>query len=195
MPSFESEKLQETILDLLRSQERESQLRDENEAILAGVSAMAGANNKRQVFNSLLEVIRKFIFFENAIVLTREDEIAPIQELVSTNYLFEGSVWPVFSTFSRCINGESVALFNPEAVEEFQSLPPDYLRYCKSALVTGVKVSSGDALLIFLHSEKGQFTPKCRRVLDRLRPLVERAIIDIDYRERLQSLVTAEPKS
>ncbi|WIG82529.1 response regulator [Photobacterium damselae] len=191
MPSFESEKLQETILDLLRSQERESQLRDENEAILAGVSAMAGANNKRQVFNSLLEVIRKFIFFENAIVLTREDEIAPIQELVSTNYLFEGSVWPVFSTFSRCINGESVALFNPEAVEEFQSLPPDYLRYCKSALVTGVKVSSGDALLIFLHSEKGQFTPKCRRVLDRLRPLVERAIIDIDYRERLQSLVTA----
>ncbi|MEF1219931.1 hybrid sensor histidine kinase/response regulator, partial [Photobacterium damselae] len=70
MPSFESEKLQETILDLLRSQERESQLRDENEAILAGVSAMAGANNKRQVFNSLLEVIRKFIFFENAIVLS-----------------------------------------------------------------------------------------------------------------------------
>lgn len=154
MPSFESEKSQETILDLLRSQERESQLRDENEAILAGVSAMAGANNKRQVFNSLLEVIRKFIFFENAIILTREDEIAPIQELVSTNYLFEGSVWPVFSTFSRCINGESVALFNPEAVEEFQSLPPDYLRYCKSALVTGVKVSSGDALLIFCIQRK-----------------------------------------
>ncbi len=42
MPSFESEKLQETLLDLLRSQEREKQLRDENAAILAGMSAMAG---------------------------------------------------------------------------------------------------------------------------------------------------------
>ncbi|GAL03587.1 signal transduction histidine kinase [Photobacterium aphoticum] len=57
-------------------------------------------------------------------------------------------------------------------------------------LLTGVKVSSGDALLLFLHSEKGQFSPNCRRVLERFRPLLERAIIDIDYRERLQSLVT-----
>ncbi|MGF1689840.1 ATP-binding protein [Photobacterium kagoshimensis] len=191
MPRFESEKLQETLLDLLRSNERERQLRDENSAILAGISAMAGANNKRQVFNSLLSVLRKYIGFENAIVLTREDESSPLLELVSTCPIFQSSVWDVSNTFIRCMNGESIVLFSPSRVEEFSTRSPEQAAYCQSALLTGVKVSTGDALLIFIHSDKGQFTPQCRRVLDRFRPLLERAIIDIDYRERLQSLVAA----
>ncbi|OLQ70019.1 hybrid sensor histidine kinase/response regulator [Photobacterium proteolyticum] len=191
MPSFESEKLQETLLDLLRSQEREKQLRDENAAILAGMSAMAGANSKRQVFNGLLSVLRKYIGFEHALVLTREDENAPLQELVTTCRFFESSTWPIGNTFVRSMNGESIALFAPNQVSEFQRLPQEMLQYCQSVLLTGVKVSSGDALLLFLHSERGQFSPRCRRVLERFRPLLERAIIDIDYRERLQSLVTA----
>jgi len=191
MPSFESEKLQETLLDLLRSQEREKQLRDENAAILAGMSAMAGANSKRQVFNSLLSVLRKYIGFEHALVLTREDETTPLQELVTTCRFFESSIWPVSNTFIRCMNGESIALFAPKQVSEFKGLPHEMLHYCHSVLLTGVKVSSGDAILLFLHSDRGQFTPQCRRVLERFRPLLERAIIDIDYRERLQSLVTA----
>ncbi|MGF1684837.1 ATP-binding protein [Photobacterium minamisatsumaniensis] len=191
MPRYESEKLQETLLELLRSQEREKQLRDENTAILAGMSAMAGANNKRQVFNSLLSVLRKYIGFEHALVLTREDETSPLQELVTTCRYFESSVWSIGNTFIRSMNGESIALFDPRQVYEFQNLPEEMMHYCKSVLLTGVKVSSGDALLLFFNSDKGQFTPKCRRVLERFRPLLERAIIDIDYRERLQSLVTA----
>jgi CheY-like chemotaxis protein/nitrogen-specific signal transduction histidine kinase len=191
MLSSESEKLQETLLDLLRSQERECQLREENSAILAGISAMAGANNKRQVFNSLLSVLRKYIGFEHALALTRDDETGPLRELVTTCGVFESSSWTIDRTFVRCINGESIALFSPKDVTEFKGVSPKILAYCNSALMTGVKVSSGDAVLLFVHSEKGQFTPQCRRVLDRFRPLLERAIIDIDYRERLQSLVTA----
>ncbi|WP_064604234.1 ATP-binding protein [Photobacterium sp. J15] len=191
MPGYESEKLQETLLDLMRSQEREKQLREENAAILAGISAMAGANNKRQVFNSLLTVLHKYIGFEHALVLTREDETSPLKELVTTCQCFESSTWPINHTFIRSMNGESIALFDPDKVNEFRGLPDNMLQYCKSVLLTGVKVSSGDAVLIFLHSERGQFPPQSRRVLDRFRPLLERAIIDIDYRERLQSLVTA----
>lgn len=193
MLSSESEKLQETLLDLLRSQERECQLREENSAILAGISAMAGANNKRQVFNSLLSVLRKYIGFEHALALTRDDETGPLTELVTTCGVFESesNLWTVDRTFVRCINGESIALFSPKDVTEFKGVSPKILAYCNSALMTGVKVSSGDAILLFVHSKKGQFTPQCRRVLDRFRPLLERAIIDIDYRERLQSLVTA----
>jgi len=191
MQNSESEKLQETLLDLLRSQERECQLREENSAILAGISAMAGANNKRQVFNSLLSVLRKYIGFEHALALTRDDETGPLRELVTTCSAFESSSWTIDRTFVRCINGESIALFSPKDVTEFKEVSPQILEYCNSALMTGVKVSSGDAVLLFVHSKKGQFTPQCRRVLDRFRPLLERAIIDIDYRERLQSLVTA----
>ncbi len=190
MASYESEKLQETLLDLLRSKEREQQLQAENNAILAGISAMAGATNKRQVFNGLLAVLRKYIGFEHALVLTRDDETTVLEELVTTCSDFENSVWPVHHTFNRCLNGESIALFSPSSVFEFQFLDESLLTHCQSALLTGVKVSSGDALLLFFHSGHGQFTPRCRRVLNRFRPLLERAIIDIDYRERLQSLVT-----
>lgn len=191
MPSYESEKLQETLLDLMRSREREKQLRDENTAILSGIAAMAGANNKRQVFNSLLSVLRKYIGFEHALVLTREDETTPLQELVTTCRFFESSIWPVGDTFTRSMNGASIALFAPRQVYEFKDLPDEMLYFCQSVLLIGVKVSSGDALLMFFHSQKGQFSPDCQRVLERFRPLLERAIIDIDYRERLQSLVTA----
>ncbi|MGF1724903.1 ATP-binding protein [Photobacterium nomapromontoriensis] len=182
--SFSSEKLQETLLDLMRTREREKQLNDEN-------TAMAGSNTKRQVFNSLLSILRKYISFEHALVLTRDDETAPLRTLVTTCRFFESSIWPVGTTFIRSINGESIALFDPRQVYEFKQLSDEIMYYCHSALVTGVKACSGDALLLFLHSDKGQFTPNCRRVLERFRPLLEHAIIDIDYRERLQSIVTA----
>ncbi len=191
MIGFDSEKLQETLLDLQRSQERENQLRIENAAILEGVSAMAGANNKRQVFNSLLEVLRKFIAFDNAIVLTRDDEASDLKVLMSTVMVLDFSHWQVGSTFSRCINGECIALYSPKDIEEFKNKSTDLLNICHSSLITGVKISSGDAMIILMSSEKGHFTSSCRRVLNRFRPLLERAIIDIDYRERLQSLVTA----
>lgn len=190
MTGKETETLQETLLALLRSQEREKQLRDEYSAILAGMSAMAGANNKRQVFNSLLAVLRKYIGFEHALVLTREDESSQLEELVTTCVHFEGCNWEVNQTFIRAINGESIALFDPAQVSEFKRLSKDKLALCRSVLMTGVKVSSGDALLLFIHSEPGQFGSACKRVLARFRPLLERAIIDIDYRERLQTLVT-----
>ncbi|MDO6705338.1 ATP-binding protein [Photobacterium sp. 1_MG-2023] len=190
MTGRETETLQETLLALLRSQEREKQLRDEYSAILAGMSAMAGANNKRQVFNSLLAVLRKYIGFEHALVLTREDETSQLEELVTTCVHFEGCQWEVSQTFIRAMNGESIALFDPARVAEFRKLPDDRIQLCRSVLMTGVKVSSGDALLLFIHSKPGQFGASCKRVLSRFRPLLERAIIDIDYRERLQTLVT-----
>ncbi|MCD9505475.1 hybrid sensor histidine kinase/response regulator [Photobacterium phosphoreum] len=191
MIGFDSEKLQETLLDLQRSQEREYQLRIENAAILEGVSAMAGANNKRQVFNSLLAVLHKFIAFDNAIVLTRDDEASDLHVLMSTVTTLDFSLWKVDSTFNRCINGECIALYSPKDIEEFKNKSTELLKICNSSLITGVKISSGDAMIILMSTEKGHFTSSCRRVLNRFRPLLERAIIDIDYRERLQSLVTA----
>lgn len=191
MISSESEKLQETVIDLLRSQERESQLQDENEAILEGISAMAGANDKRQVFNSLLEVLRKFIGFDQALVLTREDEQEMLDVLVSTDNRFGTNSWLMESTFRRAINGECIALYSPKDIIEFSTQSIEALNDYSSALLTGVKVSSSDAVMILMSHDKSQFTPRCRRVLNRFRPLLARAIIDIDYRERLQSLVAA----
>ncbi len=190
MVNSETEKLQETLLDLMRCQEKEKQTNAENTAILSGLSAMAGANNKRQVFNALLTVLRQYICFDCALVLTRDDNTAVLQELVTTHSDFESSIWPVNQTFSRALKGECISLFAPNFVFEFKFLPPHLKKQCQSALLTGVNVSSGDALLLFLHRDKNKFTAQCQNVLRRFHPLLERAIIDIDYRERLQSLVT-----
>lgn len=135
MIGFDSEKLQETLLDLQRSQEREYQLRIENAAILEGVSAMAGANNKRQVFNSLLAVLHKFIAFDNAIVLTRDDEASDLHVLMSTVTTLDFSLWKVDSTFNRCINGECIALYSPKDIEEFKNKSTELLKICNSSLI------------------------------------------------------------
>ena len=190
MVNSETEKLQETLLDLLRCQEKEKQTNAENTAILSGLSAMAGANNKKQVFNALLAVLRQYISFEYALVLTREDNTSVLEELVTTHSDFESTVWPVHQTFSRALKGECISLFAPNFVFEFQFLEDHLKKHCQSALLTGVNASSGGALLLFLHHDKNQFTAQCQNVLRRFHPLLERAIMDIDYRERLQSLVT-----
>ncbi|WP_087023739.1 PAS domain-containing sensor histidine kinase [Thaumasiovibrio subtropicus] len=188
---FDSEKLQETLIELHRCQQREQQLKEENTAILAGIAAMAGASNKIQIFNSLLEVIRRYIDFESALVLSRESGFQNFKELVGTQSHFSHCQWQADQVFMRAINGESIALFDPLRTNEFSRLPPQLHGYVRSALLTGVKVSSGDAILVFTHSKPNAFTSRCRQVIDRFRPLLERTIIDIDYRERLQALVSA----
>ncbi len=188
---FDSEKLQETLVELHRCQQREQQLKEENTAILAGIAAMAGASNKIQIFNSLLEVISRYIDFESAIVLSRESGFQNFKELVSTQSHLCHCEWQAGTVFMRAINGESIALFDPLKTPEFSRLPESFHPYLSSVLLTGVKVSSGDAILLFTHSKRNIFTSRCRRVIDRFRPLLERTIIDIDYRERLQALVSA----
>ncbi|WP_369686168.1 hypothetical protein [Photobacterium kishitanii] len=118
---------------------------------------MAGANNKRQVFNSLLEVLRKFIAFDNAIVLTRDDEASDLHVLMSTVTTLDFSHWQVGSTFNRCINGECIALYSPKDIEEFKNKSTDLLDICNSSLITGVKISSGDAMIILMSTEKRTF--------------------------------------
>ncbi|WP_413113523.1 ATP-binding protein [Thaumasiovibrio sp. DFM-14] len=188
---FNSEKLQETLVELHRSQQREKRLKDENTAILAGIAAMAEANDKLQVFNSLLEVIGRYVNFETALVLSRESGFQTFSELVSTNAVFSDIEWRAGELFDRATNGASIALYNPALTSEFSVLPAHLQSYVSSALLTGVTVSSGDAVLIFAHSKPNAFTAGCRKVIERFRPLLERTIIDIDYRERLQALVTA----
>nr|WP_086940098.1 PAS domain-containing sensor histidine kinase [Thaumasiovibrio occultus] len=188
---FDSEKLQETLIELHRSQQRERKLKEENTAILEGIAAMAGANTKLEIFDSLLEVIRHYVQFETAIVLSRESGYQSFKELVATQSTFSDCYWQDAGIFKRALAGESIALFDPLKVAEFNQLPSNYHRFFRSALLTGVKVSSGDAILVFTHSLPNAFTGRCRQVIDRFRPLLERTIIDIDYRERLQSLVAA----
>ncbi|EOD80654.1 Signal transduction histidine kinase [Grimontia indica] len=188
-----SEKLQETLFELNRVEEREQKFKEENRAILSAISAMSGASNKIEVFNTLLKVIERYVSFDNAVVLTRNKETEDKYScLVSTSPHVENFIWEDGGTFSRCVNGQTVVLYAPERVKEFSLLQGDDFDSCRSALITGMTVNASESILILFASEKGRFQTKSQQVIERFRPLIERTIIDIDYRERLQCLVSVK---
>ncbi len=58
-----------------------------------------------------------------------------------------------------------------------------------SALITGIQAQISDSVLILLGQNKGQFSLEAKETLSRFRPLLERAISDIEHKEELQKLV------
>ncbi|CZF78881.1 Sensory/regulatory protein RpfC [Grimontia celer] len=188
-----SEKLQETLFELNRVEEREQKFKEENRAILSAISAMSGASNKIEVFNTLLKVIERYVSFDNALVLTRNKETEDSYScLVSTSHNVENFLWKDGGTFSRCVNGQTVVLYAPDRVKEFSLLHNEDFDSCRSAIITGMTVNASESILILFASEKGRFDTKAQQVIERFRPLIERTIIDIDYRERLQCLVSVK---
>lgn len=186
-----SEKLQETLFELNRVEEREKKFKEENHAILSAISAMSGAKDKVEVFNTLLKVIEKYITFKNAVVLTRNINTEnTFTCLVSTTVELESYAWQGKETFFRCVNGETVVLYSPERVSEFAQLGSINPSFFNATLVTGLTVNANESILILFSMENNCFNTKAKQIIERFRPLIERTIIDIDYRERLQCLVS-----
>ncbi|MEZ8080694.1 PAS domain-containing hybrid sensor histidine kinase/response regulator [Enterovibrio norvegicus] len=193
MTNAVSEKLQETLFELNRVEEREQKFKEENRAILSAISAMSGASNKIEVFNTLLKVIERYVSFDDALVLIRnKDTEEKFSCLVSTSQQVEDLQWKDGKTFSRCVNGQTVILYAPERVSEFSLLNNIDFKSCHSALITGMTVNASESILMLFSASKGGFDTKAQQVIERFRPLIERTIIDIDYRERLQCLVSVK---
>lgn len=56
-------------------------------------------------------------------------------------------------------------------------------------MITGIQAQISDSVLILLGQNKGQFSLEAKETLSRFRPLLERAISDIEHKEELQKLV------
>lgn len=188
-----SEKLQETLFELNRVEEREKKFKEENHAILSAISAMSGASDKVELFNTLLKVIERYIVFENAVVLTRnKDTEDTFTCLVSTTQELETYHWHGKETFFRCVNGQTVVLYAPERVSEFALLGNINPCFSNAALITGLTVNANESILILFSNKDKCFNSKAKQIIERFRPLIERTIMDIDYRERLQCLVAVK---
>ncbi|RXJ74339.1 hybrid sensor histidine kinase/response regulator [Veronia nyctiphanis] len=195
MTDLVSEQLQETLFELNRVEEREQRLYEENQAILSAISAMSGASNKAEIFDTLLDVIERYIDFDQAVVLSRtqfSDE--KFTCLVSTTEHLQKIDWRNGATIKRCIDGHTTVLFAPERTPEFADLCASKELTCRSAVITGLTVNGSESLLILISHNKGRFDVKAKEVLNRFRPLIVRTIIDIDYREKLKSLVTLKTR-
>ncbi|AVH33077.1 ATP-binding protein [Vibrio fluvialis] len=183
------EQLNEALVELERSKEREQRLAEENRVILAALSALSHADNKYQIFEELKKVLSRYIRFDDFIVISKEKESRIFSTYLASNLAFQGKNWFNGDKFQRVLDGECIILFEPSKLEEFRNLNHFLKDQINSALVTGIRAQTSDSVLLLLGTRKGQFSLETKSTLSRFRPLLERAINDIEHKEALQKLV------
>lgn len=67
-----SEQLNETLLELRQTKEREARLTEENQVIFATLSALSQSQNKYQIFDELKKALSRYIRFDDFVVLSKE---------------------------------------------------------------------------------------------------------------------------
>ncbi|UPQ86781.1 ATP-binding protein [Vibrio sinaloensis] len=188
------EQLNEALIELKQSQAREARLLAENRAILEAISSITSATNKQQIFTELQKVLSLHIDFSEFIVLSKSREQQQYTTVLSSDASFKKTNWGNGDKFSRALDGECITLFAPASVEEFSTLNSQHAKQLNSALITGVKTAASDSLLLLTGNRAGQFSLESSDTLSRFRPLLERALIDIEHKEQLQRLVEIRTK-
>ncbi|EHS4948514.1 ATP-binding protein [Vibrio cholerae] len=189
MDSEYTEKVNELTLELQRSIERGKQLAEENRVILAAISAFSVAINKNHIFEELKTLLNRYIQFDDFIVISKDKNGHQFRTAIASNASFNDVVWPNGVKFQRVLNGECILLFEPCKLDEFACLMESIEKPVYSALITGIQAQISDSVLILLGQNKGQFSLEAKETLSRFRPLLERAISDIEHKEELQKLV------
>jgi signal transduction histidine kinase len=188
------EELNETLLELKRSKEREKRLAEENRVILSSLTTLSSAENKQQIFDELNTVLGRYISFNDFVVISKNKEDKTYTTFLSSNPDFKSTVWGNGTKFIRVLEGECILLFNPQHLDEFEPLPDSLINQIQSALITGIEAQTSDSVLLLLGKHKGQFNLETKTTLMRFRPLIERAISEIEHKEDLQKLVDSKTR-
>lgn len=186
---YQQEALQEALVELKEARQREKLLADENKAILSAISAMSEARNQHEIFSGLNNVLKKYIDFDDFIVITRDSHRQSFKTLLSTNSVFDRVNWLQGNATERALNGECILLFEPMRLKEFESLNSFIKSQVSSMLLTGIRSEVTQTIIILVGAQKGHFSIENKETLRRFRPLIERAVIDIETKEKLQRIV------
>ncbi|EIF8961579.1 hybrid sensor histidine kinase/response regulator [Vibrio parahaemolyticus] len=189
LDTYQQEALQEALVELKQTKQREKLLADENKAILSAISAMSEAKNRNEIFSGLNSVLKKYISFEDFIVITRDDSRYPFKTLISTNSVFDKVEWLHGNTMDRALNGECILLFEPTKLLEFENLNSFVKTHVNSVILTGIRSEVTQSIILLIGAQKGHFSIENKETLRRFRPLIERAVIDIETKEKLQRIV------
>lgn len=194
MNSDKAELLNETLLELERSKEREQRLAEENRVILAALSALSNADNKYKIFDELKKVLSRYIEFDDFIVISKSKHHSSFYTFLTSNVAFQGKQWQHTDKFQRVLDGEGIILFDPCEQDEFRHLSRPLQIQIGTVLMTGIRAEASDSVLLLIGRRKGQFSLETKATLLRFRPLLERAISDIEYKEELQQLVNIKTR-
>ncbi|SHF18274.1 ATP-binding protein [Vibrio gazogenes] len=188
------EELNETLLELRRCREREISLAEENRTILATLSALSNSENKYQIFDELQKVLGQYIDFSDFIVISKQKSELTFTTFLTTNRVFKDRHWRYGNKFQRVLDGECILLFQPDSLAEFSFLGESLRQSIRMALMIGIRAQASDSVLLLLGSENGQFNTDTKSTFLRFRPLIERAISEIEHKETLQSIVDQRTK-
>ncbi|AXB03619.2 response regulator [Aeromonas caviae] len=179
------DKLQTTLVELMRCREREARYREESQALLCGVATLAQAQSLEQVLESLILALKPFIGFEQADVVAWEAVGGSTH--LSTQPDEVGRTWSLTPLFSRAIEGETLVIYDPAQLPELAPLAgaPGWA----SVMMTGLQGPGFSGVLICRHSVAGTFDLKSKAAMQRCRPLISQALVNIAYRARLQEQV------
>ncbi|MCG9776098.1 hybrid sensor histidine kinase/response regulator, partial [Vibrio diabolicus] len=170
---YQQEALQEALVELKQARQRERLLADENKAILSAISAMSEAKNRHEIFTGLNNVLKKYINFDDFIVLTRDDERYPFKTLISTNSVFDNISWLHGNASERALNGECILLFEPDRLAEFINLNSFIKSHVNSVVLTGIRSEVTQTVILLIGAKKGHFSIENKETLRRFRPLIE----------------------
>ena len=179
------DKLQTTLVELVRCREREAKYRQESQALLCGVATLADAQSLEQVLDSLILALKPFIGFEQADVIAWGTSSGTTH--LSTQPGEVGRPWPLTPLFSRAIAGETLVIYDPTQLPELAPLVG--VAGWASVMMTGLQAPGFCGILICRHSVAGTFDLKSKAAMQRCRPLISQALVNIAYRARLQEQV------
>ncbi len=194
MQSGSIEELTETLLELKLSKERENRLAEENRVILAALSALSTAENKYQIFDELNKVIAKYIPFDEFVVISKPRNSHHYKTFLTSNPVFTNKDWSHGDKFFRVLSGECILLYDPSSIMEFNLLNQQLKNTIKTVLIAGIRGQINDLVLLLIGNQSGKFSIETKQTLSRFRPLLERAIVDIELKEELQKLVDLRTK-
>lgn len=189
MGTDNQEALQEALVQLERAKSRERSLAEENRVILSTISEISKANSISDIFSSLELVLKKYIKFDDFIVISRVNNQDSFKTLLANNRAYENIQWQDSGKLSRVINGECTILFEPRSLPEFSSLNSILLDQINSVLMTGIDTGLTQSVIVFIHSNTKHFSVETKATLNRFRPLIERAVFDIENKEKLEATV------
>lgn len=189
LDTYQQEALQEALVELQQAKQREKLLADENKAILSAISTMSEARHRNEIFTGLYTVLKKYINFDDFIVITRDENRQTFKTFISTNRVFDTVDWLHGNTIERALNGECILLFEPLRLGEFSNLNVLVQSHVNSVILTGIRSEVTQSIILLIGGQKGHFSIENRETIRRFRPLIERAVIDIETKEKLQRIV------
>lgn len=152
--------------------------------MLEGLRALNEAQNTQQIFENLVEVLRRFIFFDDAMMLQTTSSNR-LESSYATSPDFRGLTWKVGGMFQRVLGGQTVAVFDTDWLPDWQDQPDAIRARVRSAIHAPLHTGARQAILVFIHAKPAFFNKTHLRLLERFAPLANQALANIEYRERL----------